>query len=190
MAYATIEQIEDYLLIDIDAGFESSVDGFIAQAESIINSYTNRNFTPPAENAEATSKLYDGDGSDCLFIDDAISIASVSINGTELDSDSYYLYPANKLPKTKIVLDGSVFTRGKQNIEVEAIWGYKEEVPADIQFATIVLVGSMIRSSFKQEGDVQSETIGRYSVTYQSNKELKDIERTKDILNLYRKVIF
>jgi hypothetical protein len=184
----TIDKLESYLLITIDENFKPKVQEFIDAVTSYIERYTGRTFTYDAE-AEATAKTYDGTDTGELFIDDALEVTEVKINDTVLDESDYVLYPANRLPKTRIILPYKNFYRGAQNIAVTAKWGYGEAVPADLSFAATVMVAGIINSSNSHEGEVQSETIGRYSVTYRagSNQE-NDYKSAMNILKLYRRM--
>ena len=39
------------------------------------------------------------------------------------------------------------------------------------------------------EGEVKQEKIGDYSITYKTDKDWQDLERAKDILKKYKKII-
>lgn len=184
----TIEKIESYLLITIDEDFYPKVEEYIAAVTAYIERYTGRTFGYDAE-AEATPKIYDGNDSSELFIDDALEIAEVKIGDTVLEESDYRLYPSNRLPKTRIILPLKTFAWGAQNVTVTAKWGYSETVPADLAFAATVMVSGIINSSNSHEGEIQSETVGRYSVTYRagSNQE-NDFKSAMKILKLYRRL--
>ncbi len=195
--YTNEEKIEDYLLIEIDASFANRVDRWIEIAEKIIEDKTGRVFIA---DSEASEKSYEidykspnvlGDYNSKpinLFVNDFIGTTKLTIDDEEIDDDDYYLYPANENPKTRINYpDG--FTKGNQNIKVEAKWGYSEEVPADIEFAATVIVAGIIQHSLSHEGEVASITMGRYSMTFKDEKQMKDFESVKGILERYKKVI-
>jgi hypothetical protein len=183
-----ITKIEAYLLITIDEEFYPQVEEWIAAVTAYIERYTGRTFTYDPE-AEATPKTYDGNDTNQLFIDDAVEITEVKINDTVLDETDYHLYPSNRLPKTRIILPYRNFTSGFQNVTVTAKWGYGEAVPADLSFAATVLVAGIINSADTNDNQVESETIGRYSVTYAKNSPqehaFKDALKT---LKLYRRL--
>jgi len=189
----TIEKVEAYLLITVDEDFRDEVQGFIDSVTAYIEKYTGRTFTPITEETEATEKIYDGSNSGELFIDDAVEIESIVVDGEELEETDYKLYPANGLPKTRIIMPYRIFREDAQNVVVNAKWGYGEAVPADLEFAATLLVADMINASNTTgAGDVVSESIGRYSVTYStgSNSSEKSSEALKahKILNLYRRM--
>ncbi len=183
----TIEKIESYLLITVEEEFKPKVQEYIDVVTAYVERYTGRTF---AADTVATARIYDGTNSGELFIDDAVEITEIKVEDTVLDEDDYVLYPANRLPKTRIILPYKLFYSGNQNITVTAKWGYGEEIPADLSFAATVMVAGIINSSNSHEGEIQSETIGRYSVTYRagSNQE-NDYKSAMGILKLYRRMI-
>lgn len=186
--YTSITQIEDYLLITIDPTFYTRIESWIGAIEKYIDKQTGRNFV--ADSA-ASKKVYDGDGSNSLLIDDAAAVTKLEIDDTEIDTTEYYLYPVNDLPKTKIRLYGGRFTKSGftyQNISVTAKWGYSAAAPEDIALAATVLVAGIINFSLNSEGEVKSESIGRYSVTYKDKTEWADYDRVKEILDSYEKI--
>lgn len=182
-----ISKLESYLLITIDPEFYPQVEEFIDAVTAYVERYTGRTF---AADTVATARTYDGTNSGELFIDDATEVTEVKVKDTVLDEDDYVLYPSNRLPKTRIILPYKLFYSGNQNITVTAKWGYGEEIPADLAFAATVMAAGIINSSNSHEGEIQSETIGRYSVTYRagSNQE-NDYKSAMGILKLYRRMI-
>jgi len=179
--YTSVENIENYLLIEIDEGFEPQVKRWIESTEEYIDKETGRNFVA---DKEFSVRKYDGTGDSELLIDDCVEIKNVKIDGEEKEVLSY---PANDLPKTKIALDGDKFTKGKQNIEVTAKWGYSEKVPADIEAAATILVAGIINRSLSHEGEVQSVNMGRYSVTYKTERQWNDYDNVQNTLKKYQK---
>lgn len=183
--YTTKQEIENYLLITIDETFESQIDEWISQIEEHIDKMTGRNFVADSIDSE---RVYDGDGTDNILIDDCVSVEAIEVGETELETTEYKLYPANTIPKKKIVYTGR-FYKGDQNITVNAKWGYSVVAPGDIKLAATVLVAGIINYAWKGEGEVQQTTIGRYSVTYKSEKQWQDFEKVKEILTYYQKQI-
>lgn len=182
--YTNIKNIENYLLTEIDLGFEEQIEEWIEQAESIIEKETGRVFIA---DKEASTRKYDGDGDTILFIDDCISIESVKIGDDEIE---VYSYPANYTPTTRIV-STSRFTRGKQNIEVTAKWGYSENVPADIKQVATLLVAGSIDKGLNPKGDINTISLGQYSAGFGSEimkEKMKERENLiKSILEKYRR---
>ncbi len=196
--YCQIYQIENYLLTQIAADFEDQVKEWVAQMEKYIEQFTGRVFIA---DTVATYKKYEVEGKaenfgtvvgEDLFIDDCVEVTELQIDDEVVDVDDYVIYPANITPKTRIKLkddSGVSFTIGEQNIEVKAKWGYSVAVPNDISFATTVLVCGIINYSLQAEGEVKSESIGSYSVTYKEEKQWQDFERAKHILESYVRII-
>lgn len=192
--YTNKTEIENYLLINIDESFWDQVNRWIADVETYIDNKTGRNFI--AESASA--RLFDGDGSRELLIDDCIEVTEVKIGDDDplnkdesgVDDD-YFVYPANLLPKTKIKLINGIFpSHPPQTISIKAKWGYSEDVPGDIQNVATVLVAGIINYSLNAEGEVKSMSIGRYNVTYKDERQWNDFERIEDTLNAYKKYNF
>jgi hypothetical protein len=184
-----IEKVQNYALITIEEAYKPTVQLFIDAVTAYIERYTGRTFTYDSE-AAATPKTYDGTDSSELFIDDAVEVTEVKIGDTVLDSSDYKLYPPNRLPKTRIILPYKKFYNGAQNVTVTAKWGYGEEIPADLAFAATVMVAGIINHQNSDDKDIQSETIGRYTVTYKSNSPQEhDFQNAKQILKMYRRML-
>lgn len=198
--YIDIAAIEDYLLIDIEEGFESRVKEWIAMIEAFVEKETGRVFI--ADEAVSTKK-YQVEPTPSqnigkyvkvikeLFIDDCVEVTELKIDGSVVSTDDYLFYPMNELPVTRIKLKdavGDYFTIGEQNIEVKAKWGFSEACPADISFVVTILVAGIINFSGDMEGEVKTESIGNYSVTYKDKKDWQDFERAQKILRQYSKL--
>lgn len=195
--YTNIEQIEAYLLIDVKQYFESQVNTWIAQVESFIDRVTGRNFIA---DAAASKRYFDGDNSRTLLLDDFVALTEIKLGNDAEDTSfntsdlrtEYLLYPSNalvnKAPYWEIRLKNNVFPRGDQNIEVTAKWGYSVEVPPDIQLVATMLVSDIIEESAPLEGEVQSMTIGRYSVTYKTEERWQSMPEVKAMIENYRKL--
>jgi hypothetical protein len=175
--YITQAEIENYLLTDINLSFEDQVEKWIQTAQNYVEKYTGRSF----ESVEET-RLFDGNGKQEIMIDDCLEITEI-LDGTREVTD-YKAYPANKTPKTSLYSSYG-WSRGNQNYSIEGTWGYSEEAPEDIKFATVVLVAGIINGQLK-EGAVKQEKIGQYSVTDTEDQE-KDYQQAMDILNMYKK---
>jgi hypothetical protein len=192
--YTTRQKIENYLLITIDASFYDQVTAWIEEVEKYIDNLTGRSFAVEIDEDDstggllATERVYDGDGTTTILIDDCVGVTKLEIDGDE--ATEFVTYPANTLPKTKLKLTAGRFTRGTQNIKVTAQWGYSATPPGDITTAATVLVAGIINYSLNADGEVQNESIGRYSVTYKAEKQWQDFERVEEILKYYKKYYF
>ena len=198
--YTTIEKIQNYLLIDIDAGFEPQVEEWIENMSDYIEGMTSRAFiadgTTSIKLYEVVAKNTDTIGSYVssvvdLRIDDCVEVESVTIDDVAVAPGDFFVYPANGLPKTRIHLkadSGVIFSQGEQNLKVSADWGYSVAAPGDIVFACTVLVAGIINNSWSSEGEVKSISMGAYNLTFKDEKSLSDFERVEEILKVYKRV--
>lgn len=197
--YTTREQVENYLLINIDASFHSQVNDWIMEVEEYIDRKTGRNFV--ADTGDVL-RVFDGDGTCKQIIDDCVEISKLEVGRdtvTEVDAANFVTYPLNArklsraVPITRIELLGAVFPRYPQIVRVTGKWGYSIHPPTDIRMAATVLVAGIINYAWNSEGEVKTMTIGRYSVTYKDEKQWQDFEKidgAKGILETYRKFTF
>jgi hypothetical protein len=195
--YTTKTKIENYTLTEIDISFNDQIDTWIEAIENYIDKVTGRNFIA---DTSASERLFNGNGSRNLPIDDCISVTKVEKGNNsygdsfrEIDEEvagGYYLLPENYsekgLPIDMIHLRGSLWNKGLKNHRITAKWGYSEEVPKDIEFATTVFVNGIINKTNVTKGDISSEKIGDYSVSYKSEKEKSDYIRALEILEKYK----
>lgn len=189
--YTDKEAIENYLLIDIDDSFNAQIDEWIEAIEDYIDHETNRDFLVANEEAVPEDRTFDGDATSTLDIDPAILIDEVrfSETGDPIDPDQYVLYPVRKDTINRIKLKYLRFPEGDQNIYVKATWGY-DTIPKDIKLAATVLVSGIINNAWDSAGEVQSMSIGRYSVTYKTKEQVDDFNKVSDILAYNKKYTF
>ena len=187
--YTNKGQIENYLLTTVNAIFHTQLDDWIAMMETHIDRITGRSFIA---DSVATEKLYDGNSEKELLVDDFIGTPTIEIDGEALASDEYFVYPANGEKKNVLRrADGGIWPSGNQTISVTAKWGYSEEVPNDIVFACTVLVAGIVNYSSKDsQSQVETKTVGRYSVTYKNKKEWQDFDQIDKIIRSYKKYNF
>lgn len=96
----------------------------------------------------SNTRTYDGTGDDWLWIDDADSVASITVDGTAVASTAYQLWPYNETPKRAIVysqpassLHGlltSHWSVGTANVSVTGYFGLPT-VPDDVAQVTLAL---------------------------------------------------
>lgn len=191
-AYTTRQAVENYLLITIDPSFYAQVETWIGEVEAQIDQETEQNFKADAVDS---IRKYSGDGSNVLLIDDCVSVSYVVIKSTDgsvvyddlVAGEDYFLEPDNETPKDKITLYGYRFSRGIQNIEVTAKWGSSVDVPANIQFAAMVLLSNIINGSFTSEGELQSLTAGKVTMTFKQQEKIDDYGKVEKILESYKR---
>jgi len=199
--YTTKDKIEDFLNISITG----EVDDYILAAEDIIDRLTGRNFVA---GTVAKVRIYNGDETQELLIDDCVEITKVERGDDEWGddfteitaggSDGYFLEPVNNKdennlvikPYRKIILRSKVWIGGVQNAKITAKWGYSTSAPEDISFAATVFASGMYNAKRGGSGDIKSEHIGGYMVTYDVNEDgvsYGDIQRAMTILDSYKK---
>ena len=200
--YTTLENVENYMLITVDASFESQVaTTWLSTVEDIIDKFTGRNFIA---DDPGTQKIYEVKLEHAvdiartfpsirsLIIDEATEVEDLQIDDDDIASGDYLVYPPNDTPKLQIVLrdtSTAVFTLDQQNIKVTAKWGFSATVPSDIEFAATVLLAGIVQHSWSSEGEVESVTMGRVTLAYKNKKEISDFESVREILKTYRKVM-
>ena len=181
--------VQNYLLIDIDEAFVSQIEDWIAGVQQEMNKLTNRQLIAETTDADY---LYNGTGKKSIVIDDFVSITSVYIDDEDITDDCYFV-PANTTPKWAIESD-RIFPKGRQNITVTGKKGFatQDDIDTkylDLKFAATVLVAGIINFSNNSSGEVKSETIGRYSVTYTADSSQKqDFENVKNTIRSYRRM--
>lgn len=190
--YTTRAEVENYLLITVDPSFHAQVDKWIESIEAYIDKLTGRNHQP-ATGQTASTRLFDGNGTSNLYIDDASEITKVEYGGegqwTEIAVADYLKYPAQGGAIRRVYLPAGVFPRGYQNVRITAKWGW-QTVPADINFAATVLVAGIINNAYASEGEISSITIGPYSVSYKDQQQVQDFDKVKEILQLNKRFYF
>ena len=194
--YTTKEKIENYIYQEIDDTYDSTIDQWISAVERIIDNITGRNFKA---DSTASARVYDGDETNELIIDECVEVTkveagtdSIGSSFTEIPSTGsgrYFTYPANALLKgvaiNQIALSDRNFPGGMQNNRITAKWGYSVTPPDDIVFAATVFVAGIINQERQGGSEVKSESIGNYSVSYNSDKgdnSWADFTRAKEIL--------
>lgn len=193
MAYATKTDIENYLNTTISSSMDTQITSWIAAVQAWIDTYTGRTF----EAAGASTRLYDGSGTDEILTDDFIVMTKIEILDADGDVDEtidyideYFLYPENETAKNRIVINAEnspigIFPEGNQNIKVYATFGFAATVPADIKLAATMLVAGIIEKSLKG-GNVESERLGDYSISFGNLAELPNYLEVTEILDQYR----
>ncbi len=202
--YTTEVKVEQYGLIDIDASYATQVDEWIESVENIIDDITGRTFIA---DEEASTRLFDGNGSRKLLIDDAAAVTLVEIGNDSYGgafqtipatgANRYFLEPTNgknnsgkPVPYTSIVLNANHFVTGRQNQRITAKWGYSVEVPREIEFVATVFVFGIVNQQRQGGNSVKSERIGNYQVTYNSENgrdSWGDFERAMEILDTFKR---
>ena len=199
MSYTNKARIQNYLLTNIDDSFASQVEEWILVVQNYIDDYTGTSFEGTSE-----ARYFDGDGTNEIIVDDFVSLTKIeildddgSVDYTLNATTDYYLYPANKTTKNRIVInrynaDTSIFPKTyPQNIKITANWGYSNTVPEDIRFVATKLVGEIIKEGNYDIGnEIKSEKLGEYSITYQDVDKMAKVDGmgTMEILDKHRRI--
>ena len=187
--YTSKTILENYILQTIDSTFDTQLNLWMESIEAFIDRQTGRNFKA---DSNETIKLYDGNGEFDILIDDFIVSTGhpeLKIDDNVIATTDYYAYPPNTEKKNRIKFVNGFFTSGNQNVSVKAKWGYSAAVPADVQLAATILLAGVLNYSNKARV-VRSETIGSYSVTYDTDKGWQDFNQAMKILGAYKKFTF
>lgn len=184
----TKSEIENYLLTTIDASFNTQVDKWIKAMQTYIESLANRSIL------ELASKTYryTGNNAHVLFVDDFTEITEVKIGGTTLPDTEYVAKPFNLTYVNQLrYVNGSKWSGAKEgDIEITGKKGMfaEADVPEDLRFACTVLVAGIVQASSNENKEIQSETIGRYSVSYKTDTQKVDYKNALEIARSYRRV--
>jgi hypothetical protein len=192
MLYTNESKIEQYLQIDIDDSIAASVVDWITWVSQYIDNYTGTTF-------ESSNQIYYFDVTDKesrVFVDDLVSINTLELldtNGdvtdTLTENTDFWLYPLNRTTKNEIRLNPygkySIFPySGSRKIKINGNFGVSATVPKDIEMVATQMVGDIIKQSSSEAKSKKSETLGEYSVTFESVSQYAIPYHS--ILDLYR----
>lgn len=194
MSYTSKSKVENYLTIDIDSSFANQIEDWASAVKLYIDKYTGRTFEAATE-----TRYFDGNGKREIIIDDFQSITTLQILDVEDDdvmetltegkAEDYIIAPYNTTPKNKLILSPnstiSSWPLGKRRIKVVGSFGYSSSVPKDIEYVATKLVAQIVEKGLKG-GNIQSESLGDYSVTFKGVDLLADEMEIKDILDKYK----
>lgn len=185
MSLTTKSRVEKYLLTSINTSFDVQLAEWIQAADDHINKSTDRQII--ADTVDATYK-YSGLGKDYMMIDDFIAVTLIEMDGTDI-TDKVFLDPVNRLPYFKMSMEDDVFLKGKHNVHVTGRRGYAAlaNAPQDLVFAATVFVAGIVNFSNNSSGEIKSESIGRYTVSYSTTTQKEDYERAESIIKMYRR---
>lgn len=215
MAYVTKQEIKYYLGVTWDAGLDTYIDKLIASATDYIERacgdkrFGKRYFEAPSPDTDQT-RYFDGLGETKLYIGDLRSLTSVTYDGDALtEGTDFFLYPLNasqtEEPYTSIELAQIatrvnvnsrisssapyVFDRSQKMITIVGKWGYSATPPEDIQVACMKIVGGIIKENIGDEDlrEIRAESLGEYSVTYSSVKDIANRIEIDALLTPYKR---
>lgn len=184
-AYTSREEIENYLTINIDDNFVAQIEKWIEAVSNYVAEVSGREWLA----GDTETKHYNGNNKPVLSISEAVEVTGLTIGEDVIDLDEVIVYPYNKLPIRRLFLKNGVFPYGIRNIAVEGKFGANTAIPEDIRFISTVYVAGIILAQTQQEGEVESEKIGNYSVKYTTEAEKNDYRMAKEMLNVRRKLL-
>lgn len=212
-ALTSVQRQKDFLGISNDV-YDTILERLINSVTEFIERYCDRRF----KQTTYTNQVYDGTGTDELLLKNYPVTTFTSLEKRDsadnqssfstVDSQNYFI----KLTEGIIVYVGGIELDWKSNVYWETggyfvklpqhyratyIAGYDFNVATgtyledvglgDLEYAVWKLVAKTFNQR-KGTDDIQSESIGEYSVTYR--KELMYDEELQQILNNYRRPVF
>lgn len=191
MAYTTKAKVDALYGTDIP---QATFDALLASVKAFIDRYCGKTF----EGGSAT-KIYDGNGRDEILVDSFYgspsSVKILNSDGTDYETltegqaNDYVALPLNSSEKNMIRLTGNGFWGRFANREsvlsVTATFGFAASAPADIELAATQMVGELYSGN---QGDVKSESLGDYSVSYADVGSAASKISATNILDLYRDI--
>lgn len=195
--YASIEDIEGYLVINIDEGQYNQVNAWLEAVSRKMDTVANRVLVAPAigSGEDYEEKYYDGNNKGFISIDDCQEIIKIQEgdsygdNLVDIESSNFITYP-RKSPFRRIIRKSGAFIKGMQNVRVEGRFGFFDEVPGDLRFACSVIVAGIITNYNKGPQSVTSERYVDYQVNYDSDKGWADYQEAIATVESYRKIDF
>ena len=134
------------------------------------------------------ARTYSGNGLVALWIDDALSITSITLDGSELSSGLWHACPANATPITHVerhrtrmyplargydlptgYVGRATWTLGQQNVVIAGQFGYSDPLPGSIEDACCLLAIARLARVYEfptiVDGTVKQGTV--LGVTFQ-----------------------
>ncbi len=196
MAYTTETKIENYMMIDIDSSLSSQVSDWISAATLYIDSYTGKK---DGFESASEERSFDGSGKRIQRIDDFTSLTTIQIlefnsedvelNLTEGWNNDFISLPHNDVPQYELLMSPNsnigFWSAGQRRIKITGIWGHSTSVPSDIELSATMLVAKVIEKG-QRGGNISSERLGDYSVTFTTLDEEATKLGIKPILDTYK----
>lgn len=159
--YVTVEQVKDAVGIKAaayDTVDDATLTSVVFRASAMVDSYLSTirpgyvGFAVGSNYGGAigsNTRLYHGQGSDTVFIDDAVSVSAVTMDSVAVVSTAYVAEPLNTTPKRYLTmilpsssllgLHPSIWNPGTGNIAVSGFFATGLTVPDDVQQITLAL---------------------------------------------------
>jgi hypothetical protein len=173
--YCSVTDVANYLLLEIANDFVPQVEQWIQGISAHIEKVTGVDWLG---DATASARLFSGNGCNMLNVDNFIGTPVVEFGDDYgenfVATTNFVTFPFIGNAKTDILMKDEVVPRGVMNVRITAKWGYGEEVPDDVRHACVVLVSAIVLANTSQDGEVESEKIGNYTVKYKSDSHKDD----------------
>lgn len=183
MKYTTIQNVKEYIGSEISTP-DVAIERWIEAMSRHIDQRTGY-FPLVVDDAVTAARRYNGKGGTSLDID---NILEANITSVMIGTDTIADFELISNYGNKLYIPGGIL-KGNLNVKVTGKFGRYEEVPMDIEFACTVLVAGIVNNSNTITSDeVRSESIGRYTVTYASKKQLNDYSLVEQIIKTYEKI--
>jgi hypothetical protein len=210
--YSDISSLENYLLIDIDASFESQVETWISAAEEYVDNYTGYTTASGMWNESIVNELSEArvDGDHSLVIHprkspvnsvSAIGInkgtQTITLNLTDGDGVARYILPSHKrviiYPSNELSTTGSLVLNDFVDIKysrfytkISYIAGYTS-IPKIVSLATTMISADSVMRQANKEG-LTALTQGKLSKRWAERRDGKSewILDAEEYLKPYR----
>jgi hypothetical protein len=139
------DTVDDGVLNSLIIRASGRVDGFLEQNRTGYVGFAASSNSRTA--VGSNTRVYDGSGTDTLFIDDFTSVATISVNTTSISSNSWRLWPYNETPKRAVIFETPSpaspswittdhWSLGTANVGVTGYAGV-DHVPSDVEQTTL-----------------------------------------------------
>lgn len=169
-AYVTLDHLKEAVSLPLtDTNDDAVLRQVIFRASAYVDEYL-RQIRPGyvgfagSSNAHSAvgsnTRYYDGTGDDTLWIDDAASVASVTVDDAAVASTAWTVWPYNEVPKRAVIYDrpatsvygltAAHWTSGTANVAVAGYFGLPY-IPDDVAQVTLDIALVLWRREQKTE---------------------------------------
>lgn len=145
-AVSITDTADDALLASVIVRASAKVDSWLTQWRVGFVGFAGSSNSRTA--VGSNTRIYDGDGTGTLFIDDFASVATVAVDGTTIPTTSYKVLPHNSTPKrwvqyiepdwARVGVTNDRFPIGTGNVTVTGFAGL-DHVPDDVEQTTLAV---------------------------------------------------
>jgi len=192
MAYTDKSQVEAYIGASLPSSLTAQLNLWCVAIKEWIDNYVGFSF----ESGAAADRYFDGSGDRELLVDKFYGTPTISTLDSDgivdltLDTNYIVSYPLNKTQKDRIrLLPGgtiAVWPSLKYSVKINATWGWSASAPEEIKLAATRMLSKVIDN--RSGGEMTSESLGDYSISYKDIDEAAEVLGVKDILDQYRPI--